>query len=472
MIPFGSEHMFRATLHETDRDDKRVIYKVGAVERLLDRCDQMLETDGLEIPLNRESVHHAVEAMAAQGLRVLALARRHTVAHHEDLEHKDVQEGLTFLGLQGMIDPPRAEAINAVANCKRAGILVKMITGDHAVTAKVIAERIGLADAGSNIETVNGRELEKVSDADLPDLAEKTQVFARVAPEQKLRLVKALQEPGNVVAMTGDGVNDAPALKQADIGVAMGIAGTDVAKGAADMVLTDDNFASIEAAVEEGRGVFDNLRKFIVWTLPTNLGEGTVILVAILLGITLPVMPVQLLWVNMTTAILLGLMLVFEPKESGLMNRPPRKPKQPLLTYPLFMRTGLVSLIIVAGAYWLFQYEMSRIGGTVVEARTAVVNTIVMVEAAYLFCCRSLNHSIFSIGLLTNRLAIAGTAAMIAAQIAFTYAPFMNKLFSTMPLGLSSWARIASVALFALIAVEVEKWIRFGGRRSNDTPPK
>lgn len=472
MIPFESEHMFRATLHETDDTQKRVIYKVGAVERLLERCDQTLSENGSEIPLDQDAIHRAVDEMAAQGLRVLAIARRHTSNHHEDLEHKDVQEGLTFLGLQGMIDPPRAEAIEAVANCRRAGIKVKMITGDHAVTAKVIAERIGLGDSDSDVDAVTGKELEQVSDADLPELAEKTQVFARVAPEQKLRLVKALQERGHVVAMTGDGVNDAPALKRADIGVAMGIAGTDVAKGAADMVLTDDNFASIEAAVEEGRGVFDNLRKFIVWTLPTNLGEGTVILVAILLGIALPVMPVQLLWINMTTAILLGLMLVFEPKEEGLMNRPPRDPKRPLLTYPLFMRTGLVSTIIVAGAYWLFHYEMSRLGETVDEARTAVVNTIVMVEAAYLFCCRSLNRSIFAIGLFANRLAIAGAVAMVAAQMAFTYAPFMNKLFNTMPLELSSWMRIIGVALFALLAVELEKWIRFGSGRSKEAPPE
>jgi len=311
-----------------------------------------------------------------------------------------------------------------------------------------------------------------VSDADLPALAEKTEVFARVAPEQKLRLVKALQERGHVVAMTGDGVNDAPALKRADIGVAMGISGTDVAKGAADMVLTDDNFASIEAAVEEGRGVFDNLRKFIVWTLPTNLGEGTIILVAILLGFTLPVLPVQILWVNMTTAIFLGLMLVFEPKESGLMLRPPRNPARPLLTYPLFMRTGLVSLIIVAGSYWLFSHEITRRGETVDEARTAVVNTIVMVEAAYLFCCRSLNRSLFALGILTNRLVIAGAGAMIAAQMAFTYATVMNRLFHTTPLEPGAWVRIAGVALFAFLAVELEKWIRFGGGRGREAPPE
>ena len=396
---------------------------------------------------------------------MLGFARRHTPASQGNLDHGHVSEGLTFLGLQGMIDPPRAEAIAAVADCRRAGISVKMITGDHAITAKAIAARIGLIDEGADIDALTGDELAKISDEDLPDIAEKTEVFARVAPEQKLRLVRALQSRGHIVAMTGDGVNDAPALKQADIGIAMGVSGTDVAQGAADMILTNDNFASIEAAVEEGRGVFDNLRKFIVWTLPTNLGEGGIILVAIIFGLTLPVMPVQILWVNMTTALLLGLMLVFEPKEAGLMERQPRDPKRPLMTYPLFMRTGLVSLIIVGGGYWLFDYEISQSGETIDEARTAVINTIVLVETFYLFSCRSLNRSLFSIGLFTNRLALAGATGMILLQLAFTYAPFMNHLFRTTPLGVETWLRILAVAVFSFLAVELEKWIRFGGNR-------
>jgi cation-transporting ATPase F len=471
MIPFESDHMFRATLHGGDQEG-RVIYKVGAVERLLDRCDDTLGTDGALAPLDRDAVRADVDAMASQGLRVLALARRHASADHDTLGHEHVGNGLTFLGLQGMIDPPRPEAVAAVANCRRAGILVKMITGDHAVTARVIATRVGLANSDSDVQAVTGLELEKISDADLPAVAEESEVFARVAPEQKLRLVRALQSRGHIVAMTGDGVNDAPALKQADIGVAMGISGTDVAKGAAAMVLTDDNFASIEAAVEEGRGVFDNLTKFIVWTLPTSLAEGAIIFLAILLGLTLPVMPVQALWVNMTTALLLGLMLVFEPKESGLMDRPPRDPRRPLLTYPLIMRTGLVTLIMIAGAYWLFQREMSRPGETVAEARTAVVNIIVMVETAYLFSCRSLNRSLFSIGLFTNRFAILGAAAMVSLQLLFTYAPPMNRLFHSTPLDPSTWVMILSVALFSFLAVEFEKWVRFGGERGRNLPPE
>lgn len=473
MIPFESEHMFRATLHGGgDHPENRTIYQVGAVERLLDRCDETLDPDGNPAALDTAAVRRAVDEMAGEGLRVLAFARLHTHSGQKTLDHDHVSGGLTFLGLQGMIDPPRAEAITAVAHCRRAGIQVKMITGDHAVTARVIATRIGLADSDSEVDAVTGLELESVSDEDLPDLAEKTEVFARVAPEQKLRLVRALQSRGHIVAMTGDGVNDAPALKQADIGVAMGISGTEVAKGAADMILTDDNFASIEAAVEEGRGVFDNLTKFIVWTLPTNLGEGGIILTAILLGTTLPVVPVQLLWVNMTTAILLGITLVFEPKEKGLMERSPRKPSRPLLTYPLFMRTGLVSLIIIGGSLWLFHDEINRRGETLAEARTAVINTIVMVETAYLFSCRSLNRSIFSIGFLTNRLALLGALAMILAQLAFTYLPLMNRLFQTTPLGIDAWLKILAVAAFAFAAVEVEKWLRFGRHRDGNLPPE
>jgi cation-transporting P-type ATPase F len=466
MIPFESEHMFRATLHHGGEGDRRMIYKVGAVERLLPRCSDMLGASGDLESLDEAEVHRRVEAFAADGLRVLALARRHAQSEANELHHDHVSEGLTFLGLQGMIDPPRKEAIAAVARCREAGIRVKMITGDHVVTARAIARQIGIADdEGDDIEAITGRDLENVSDADLPDLAHRTEVFARVAPEQKLRLVRALQARGHVVAMTGDGVNDAPALKQADIGVAMGIAGTDVAKGAADMILTDDNFATIAAAVEEGRGVFDNLRKFIVWTLPTNLGEGCIILVAILFGLTLPVMPVQLLWVNMMTAILLGLMLVFEPNESDLMRRPPRDPAKPLMTFPLFMRTGLITSIMIAGAYWLFFHELRVVGETLAEARTAVINVIVLVETAYLFSCRSLHRSVFSIGITTNPHAIMGAVAMIVAQMLFTYLPVMNHLFHSTPLSLETWGRIVAVALVSFLAVELEKWIRFGGNR-------
>ncbi len=472
MIPFESDHMYRATLN--DGPDGRMIYKIGAVEKLLERCADMLDANGRQIPLDADLVRDQVEIMASQGQRVIAFTRRATTGDHHKLDHQHVQKGLTFLGLQGMIDPPRQEAIAAVAKCQQAGIQVKMITGDHATTATAIAHRLGLVDETrqGGISAITGQELESISDEDLPEIADRTAVFARVAPEQKLRLVRALQSLGRIVAMTGDGVNDSPALKQADIGIAMGITGTDVAKGAADMVLTDDNFASIEAAVEEGRGVFDNLRKFIIWTLPTNVGEGGIILVAILLGLTLPVMPVQALWINMTTAIFLGLMLVFEPKETDLMTRPPRDPNRPLLTYPLFMRTGLVSLIMIGGGFWLFFHQMNVAGDTIEEARTAVVNTIIMAKLAYLFSCRSLNRSLFDIGLFSNPLIWVGSLAMIGIQLLFTYAPFMNHLFHTTPLSLDAWLRISIVAAVSFLAVELEIWIRFGGNRGHNRPPE
>jgi len=472
VIPFESEHMFRATLHEAPSG--RVIYKVGAVERLLERCSDALDAHGGLVPLDADAKRGAVEAMAARGLRVLAFARRHTHANHSKLEHPHVAEGLTFLGLQAMIDPPRPEAIEAVRKCQEAGIAVKMITGDHLITARAIARQIGLKgdEADGVLLAVSGRELESIPDEKLPETAERAAVFARVAPEQKLRLVRALQSRGHVVAMTGDGVNDAPALKQADIGVAMGITGTDVAKGAADMVLTDDNFATIEAAVEEGRGVFDNLTKFIVWTLPTNCGEALILLTAILLGLTLPIVPVQLLWINMATAIFLGLMLVFEPNEPGLMQRPPRDPKRPLLTFALVMRTGLVSLVLLAGAYWLFLWEMNVEGETLAAARTAVVNVIVIAEIGYLLNCRSLNHSPFSIGFFSNKWVIGGALGMVVAQLMFTYAPVMNTLFHTAPIGAESWLRIVAVALVVFALVEFEKWIRYGRGRGGHVLPE
>ena len=464
-IPFESEHQFMATLHRAK--EGHIIYKKGAVERVVGRCSTMADDFGHELPIEPNQVLAAAERMAAHGLRVLAFAQRKATTGQRQLEHHHVARDLTFLGLEGMMDPPRPEAIAAVRRCQKAGIAVKMITGDHLLTARAIAQQIGLR-GGSNHEmpnAVTGHALEKASNEELRIIAEDSAVFARVTAEQKLRLVEALQSRGHIVAMTGDGVNDAPALKQADIGIAMGICGTDVAKSAADMILTDDNFASIEAAVEEGRGIFDNLKKFIVWTLPTNVGESFVLLAAILLGTALPMLPVQLLWINMTAVTLLGTMLVFEPKEADLMDRLPRDPNQPIFTFPLFMRTGFVSLLMLAGGFALFLWELRREHVPLAEARTAVVNAIVMVEAFYLLNCRSLSRSIFSLGIFSNLWVILGIGLIVAVQLLFTYAPVMNRLFHSAPIDADSWSRILAVAVVAFAAVELEKWIRFGRDR-------
>jgi cation-transporting ATPase F len=458
VIPFESAHMYMATLHRAG--DGNLVYVKGSVERVLERCTHSLDAAGQARALDAGQVHRMVDELTAQGLRVLAFACRRVPATHTKLTHDAVAGGLTFLGLQGMIDPPRAEAIRAVGQCRAAGITVKMITGDHAGTAVAIAQQLGLRGGeGSDGQTlaITGRELQEIPEDQLPATAERTAVFARVAPEQKLQLVRALQTRGHIVAMTGDGVNDAPALKQADIGVAMGITGTDAAKGAADMILTDDNFASIEAAVEEGRNVFDNLTKFITWTLPTNGGEGLIILAAVLFGTALPILPVQLLWINMTTALLLGLMLVFEPKEQGLMARPPRAPSQPILTPWLIRRIVMVSLLMVAGGFTLFEWEERR-GTPLAEARTVVVNVIVMVELFYLLSCRSLTRPVFALGLFTNRWLMAGVGMMIAAQLLFTYAPLMNHLFHSAPISAASWLRIVGVGLVVFVTVELTKW--------------
>jgi Ca2+-transporting ATPase len=456
MIPFESDHMFRATLH--DHAQGRRIYKAGALERLLERCTHMLDARGELVAINMEAIREVAGSFGSEGMRVIAFCRRDGSHVSGDFAHHHVSEGLTFLGLQGMIDPPREEAIAAVAKCQAAGIRVKMITGDHAVTAQAIAKQIGIADADT-VPAISGRELAEISDADLPEIADRTAVFARVAPEQKLRLVRALQSRGHILAMTGDGVNDGPALKQADIGIAMGITGTDVAKGAASMVLTDDNFATIAAAVEEGRGVYDNLIKFLVWTLPVSVGFALILLTSVVFGLTLPTLPVHLLWVNLTTAILLGLMLVFEPPEADIMKRPPRDQKTPIFDFAMFMRTGLVSMIMLGGSYWVFFYEQNA-GSTIAVCRTAVVNTVVAVASAYLINCRSLRRSIFSIGWFSNPRLWIGIGLTGVLQFAFTYSPLMNRYLHTSPINAEAWLRILGVAVAALVVVEVEKKMR------------
>jgi cation-transporting ATPase F len=460
-IPFSSERQYMATLHRDGDTGEHVVLVKGAVERVVDLCEKQMGADGSVRPLDRGAALRAAGRLAGSGLRVLATAMRSARAPDIGFDDDELPGTLVLTGLQAMLDPPRAAATSAVSACHAAGISVKMITGDHAATATAIAGRIGLFDGHDRGEgaVLTGSDLAALPADEYPEAVERARVFARVSPEQKLRLVEALQARGHVVAMTGDGVNDAPALQQASIGVAMGAGGTEVAKDAADMVLTDDDFATIEAAVEEGRGVFDNLTKFIAWTLPTNIGEGLVILAAIAFGAALPIMPTQILWINMTTAVALGLMLAFEPKEPGIMTRPPRDPDQPLLTRTLVTRILLVSTLLVAGSWWLFEWELAH-GSSLAEARTAAVNLFVVVEAFYLFSCRSLTRSAWRIGLFSNRWIVAGVTVQAVGQLAFTYLPGMNALFGTAPIGGDVWLRILGLAAVASLVVAVDKRIR------------
>ncbi|MBP7867005.1 MAG: cation-transporting P-type ATPase [Acidobacteria bacterium] len=463
-IPFESQHQYMATLHDAGPGLPRVVYLKGALEKVLERSGAALTPDGVG-PLDPDTIRKAADGLAASGLRVLALARKELPEETRRIGHGDIGEGMVFLGLQAMMDPPRPEAAAAIAACRRAGVRVKMITGDHAVTAAAIARQIGIGEGeAGGPKALSGRDLDGLADAELIEAADRVDVFARVSPEHKLRLVEGLQARGNVVAMTGDGVNDAPALRRADIGVAMALGGTEVAREAADMVLTDDNFATIEAAVEEGRGVFDNLRKFIVWTLPTNGGECLVLLTAILLGATLPVVPIQLLWINMTTAAALGLTLAFEPKEPGLMDHPPHDPRLPLLDGVLIGRVVLVSLLLCGAVFALFEWELWR-GSDVVTARTSAVTMIVVGELVYLFNCRSLSRSAIAVGLFSNPWAWAGAGVMLTLQLAFAYLPTLNRLFGSAPIDAPAWGVIALLSLALSAVVGLEKKLRSRVRR-------
>ncbi len=466
-VPFESARQYMATLH-ADGARRRMFVK-GSVERIVALATHARDARGAIAPIDRSAVLADADGFAREGLRVLAFAERELPAETEKITHASVERGagegdphgLVFLGLQGMLDPPREEAIESVRRCLGAGIRVKMITGDHAGTAATIAARIGIGGGadGAAPRALTGAELASTADAELPDVAERFDVFARMTPEQKLRLVRALQGRGHIVAMTGDGVNDAPALRQADIGVAMGVAGTEVAKESADMVLADDNFASIEAAVEEGRTVDSNLTKFLAWTLPTNGGEGFVILAAIMLGWPMPILPIHALYVNMVTAVLLGMPLIFEARDAGIMSRPPRDPKRPLLGFELLMRTAFVSLILCVGAMAVFHGELAR-GASESSARTAAISVIVIGEIFYLFPARAMLEAAWRVPLLSNRLLWMGIAAMLAVHALFVYAPPMQRIFGSEAIHPSACWRILAAGTAVLVLVEVEKAIR------------
>ena len=462
VIPFESAYKFMVTLHHDHQDDQHgFILLKGAPERVLAVCDQERGRDG-DRPIDREAWEERIHAVAARGQRLLALAVKETEAGKRTLAFSDVEDGgLTLVAVCGIIDPPRAEAIDAVRECQQAGIRVKMITGDHAVTARAIAGELGIHTADG---VMAGHELEPLSDAELEDLVRRVDVFARATPEHKLRLVRAIQAHGHVVSMTGDGVNDAPALKRADVGVAMGIKGTEAAREAAEMVLADDNFASIVHAVEEGRTVYDNLRKAILFLLPTNGGEALTIMAAVLLGLTLPLLPAQVLWVNMVTAVTLGLALAFEPAEPGLMKRRPRPPDTPILSGFLVWRVVFVSALLLAGTFGHFLW-LEQQGVPVEVARTVAINTLVMGEVVYLFNSRYILEPVFNrAGLLGSRAVLIAVGVLVVLQGLFTYAPPLQFLFGTAAIGWQEWMWILGFGLVLFGLVEGEKAVFRRGR--------
>lgn len=451
-IPFESQHRFMATLHH-DHAGHAFVFVKGAPERLLEMCRHQ-RLNGEDRPLDIRYWHAQMQRMGEQGQRLLAVAFGTVPDSQRNITFADVTDGLTLLGLFGLLDPPREEAIRAVAACHASGIAVKMITGDHAITASAIGAQLGIGDGRC---VVTGAELESMDDAQLRSIISDVAIFARTSPEHKLRLVTALQADNHITAMTGDGVNDAPALKRADVGVAMGVKGTEAAKEAAEMVLTDDNFASIVAGIEVGRTVYDNIRKSILFILPTNAAEAMVVVAAMAMGYVLPITPVQILWVNMISAVTLALALAFEPSEPDVMQRPPRPLHEPLLSPFLLWRILLVSLLLVAGCFGLF-LQAQNAGASLEVARTLTVNVLVGGEIVYLFNTRFLYRSSCNPeGLFGSRAALIAVVMVSLFQFLFTYAPFMQALFGSAALDLLNWVHIGAVCLVIYAVVEIEK---------------
>lgn len=460
-IPFDAAHRYMAVLH-LDDDGRRHVHVKGAPEAVLALCAAQRMPDGTAAALDMSYWERMVESLAAGGQRVLAVAVGAPPSGKPQLSQDDLSGTLTLVGLVGLIDPPRPEAIAAVADCHQAGIRVKMITGDHAATARAIAGLIGL----QNCELVlTGVDIDRMDDATLALAAIEADIFARTSPAHKLRLVTALQSQGLTVAMTGDGVNDAPALKRADAGIAMGIKGSEAAKEAAELVLADDNFASIAAAVREGRTVYDNIKKVISWTLPTNAGEATTIMISLFVGLALPVTAVQILWINLVTAITLGLALAFEPAEEGTMRRPPRRRDEPLLTAELIWHVVLVSLLFAAAVFGVFFYALDK-GHSIELARTMAMNTLVVMEIFHVFFIRNIYGTS-----LTWR-AVRGTKvvwvcviAVTVAQFAVTYLPIMQPLFGTESVPLLDGLMIFALGWVFFALVEIEKQMRLTLRK-------
>lgn len=462
-IPFDAQYRFMATSHVNAQGVPALFIK-GAPEQVLAMCAQQAAPGGTA-PVDADFWTSRIAEAAAAGERVLGFAAGTPVHADGRLSLDELGHSLTFLGLVGFIDPPRDEVVAAIARCHAAGIRVKMITGDHGATASAIARQLGLTERP---DVVTGDMIDATPEAELADLVDRAEVFARTNPEHKLRIVRALKARGQVVAMTGDGVNDAPALKQSDVGVAMGIKGTEAAKEAASMVLLDDNFVSIAAAVSEGRTVYDNIRKVIAWTLPTNGGEAITVIAAILFGFVMPMSAAQILWINLVTSVTLGLALAFEPPEPGVMRRPPRPAGAPLLSGFLVWRVCFVSALFTLGALGIFFYALGE-GHALETARTLVVNTIVVLEIFYLFNVRYLNMtSLTWRGALGTPAVLAALVGVIAAQLAFTYLPVMQEIFQTRPVSLADGAMVIAAGVLFMIILEAEKVIL---RRSGTLGP-
>lgn len=453
-LAFESDRQYMATLQRFPDGSQHILVK-GSVQQIVRRCSGFLPSD--KAPWRPHQVLRQAEHMAADGLRVLAfasLAVPPEVTTLDAFRRSEAEAQLQFVGLQGMLNPPRAEAIRAVATCQSAGIRVCMITGDHALTAQVMAQQLGIAGAAGRV--VTGHDLMRMKPQQWAQIASHTAVFARVARAQKQALVTALQAHGEVVAITGDEVTDAPALEQANMGIAMGQAGTEVAREAADMVLADNNFASITAAIKESRTLCDNLSKFITWIVPTSLGQGLVIFIAVGLGVALPILPAQALWLNLTTAMFLGLMLAFEPPEIGIMAGPPRAPKQPILNTETIGRIFSVSLLLFIGAFGLFQWALWQ-GESLAVARSLAITLFVVVQILFLLNCRGRNTSLWRTPMLSNPWLGLGIAIMLLAQLAFLYLPFMNLLFHSAPLSPEHWLLMGLYGCWVMLMVEGEK---------------
>jgi Ca2+-transporting ATPase len=450
-VPFESERGYMATLHQ--RSNRKWIFVKGAPEKVIELCTRCAATEAWK----GQEVLHAAQRFAQQGMRVLAFAFREAPPDMEGLSPEDVEGQLTLAGLQGMIDPPRPEAITAVAGCKRAGIRVIMITGDHATTALAIARAIGIAEEGD--EALTGRELEALDDEALYERVRDVSVFARVSPQHKLRIVQQIKRRGEIVAVTGDGVNDAPALKAAHIGVAMGITGTDVAKETADMVVADDNFASIFSAVEEGRVVFDNIRKVTLFLVPAGIAAILATLLAKVLRLPTPYAAVQMLWVNLVTSGLQDVALAFEPAEAGILGRPPRDPAEGVMSRLMVRRSVLVGVFIAVGA--ILNFVAARNAGyALTNARTMVMTTTVFFQFFQAWNSRSERESIFRIGLFSNPLLLFAVVAAVAAQLAVLYVPVLQSVFQTVPLTASEWLGVLAVSATVVPAVELDKLIQ------------